>query len=85
MHRGQLAGGCKARRELQIPGPRQGDGEEGMALRELDGWTAWELMENLGWEGWYHTQKLGPHGEKGIWEENEEAEIRWLLLDYFYN
>lgn len=27
------------------------------------------------------------HGlfKKRIWEENEEAEIRWFLLDYFYN
>lgn len=46
--------------------------EEGMALRELEGCTAWVLMESLGQEGWHHTQKLGPHREKEVREENNE-------------
>lgn len=42
---GKLAGSCEAPREVMRPGLRQGDGVEGMALRELKGWITWGPME----------------------------------------
>lgn len=42
---GRLAGSCEAPREVMRPGLRQGDGVEGMALRELKGWITWGPME----------------------------------------
>ena len=47
---GKLAGSCEAPREVMRPGLRQGDGVEGMALRELKGWITWGPMERA-WGG----------------------------------
>ena len=51
---GTGSGSCEAGREVKTPGPRQGVGEEGMAVRELEGWTAWEPVERA-WGRRSHT------------------------------
>ena len=59
---GPGSGSCEAGREVKTPGPRQGVGEEGMAVRELEGWTAWEPVERV----WGRRDSV-THRSNGPW------------------